>query len=761
MIGLLAQQLLAVAGCALVFGVPGWAISRLLEVHLRVPTVLLPVVYFTLGLALWTIELLPSLGFGWSIGTLLLVHGALTLALVVLMRVREARRGHAKLGSDAFSAWTLLAIGLATLAALAFRTRLAFDSLFHLGMVRRLLEFDGPTFANVDRVVGSGINPAYALPSWQAGMAGIAKVTGLDPATVLEAMAIVGVLLAACAAAALGRVVTGAVAGEVAGAAAYGWLRVFYPRRELEGDGVAYAALPGNIALDVLLPLTLVVALLVLRRRGSQRVLPIVVLGAAAVTLLVVLHANYVVYLAIIGLGTTLWLLVAGPWNRHVARRVGAAALVLAAPGLVVLAALLPILATLEHFGAPLQARIDYHLIEVGGLKLIRPGHLYDWFAAPGLLGMLVLPWAAWRARGAGRALIGGGSIALLAFALAPPLVDLLGASGSLTLSLRLPRPLGVLLVAAAAVAIPDLVERSSLLAVRTQARGGTTLRRVVRIVPLLAIAGLVAAYGYPLARQEPPDYGWNWPTLVAAAGLLVVLVLAIRGRSRVDALDEPPPGAMVGARSVGLAAIVLAVCMLPSGVTSMRRAAWQAREVVPAYRADDLRCFDGIQAQLRALPAGGVLLADPVTAYGAQALAPMRVAADYKVWNGSTDSERLQRRMQQLGATFDSARAERAAAGLARLSEDFDAGYVLVSRGEVEPPLGSELRSYDARGLRELLDSGEIGAERIAAGEGRFDEYAEQDEVAACELELWRLDGSERGLELERDAHHRSREER
>lgn len=756
MTGLLAQQLLAVAGCALLFGVPGWGLSRLLEAHLRVPTVLLPVVFITFGLGIWTLVLLPSLFFGWGIGATIVVHSLVAVALVVLARLREARRGHAKLGRDAMSGWTVAAIALATLAALGLRTRMAFDTIFHVGMVRRLLELDGVTFTDVDRVAGAGVNPAYALPTWQAAMAAIAKVTGLDPATVVEAMAIVAVLLAACCAAALGRVVACTVAGEIAGVAAFAWLRVFFPRRELEGDGVAYAALPGNLALDVMLPLVLVVALLVMRRRPGQPSLPIVALGVVAVSLLVVLHANYVVYLAIIGLGVAGWLVAAGPWNRSVARRLGSAALVLATPGLVVLAALLPVLAALEHFAAPLEARVDYHLVQVAGAELIRPGHLYDSFAAPGLLAILLLPWAAWRARGASRALIGGGALATLAFALLPPLVELLGATGSLTLSLRLPRLLGVLLVAAAAVAVPDLVERVSALAVRAGVRGGSWLRGGMLALPLLLVALTSWAYGYPLARKEPADYGWDWPTLLAAAGLLAVCALAVRGRSRAAAAKERPIGATLTARTTGVAMLAIAVCLLPSGLMSMRRAAWQAREAVAAYRADDLRCFESVQTHLRALPPGSVLLADPVTAYGAQALAPSHVVADYKVWNGSTDARRIQRRMQLLRATFDAETRTRAGAGLARLAEDFDARYVLVSRGEVSPPIGTDLAPFDATGLRRVLQSGEIEAKLVADGPGRFDEAADAEDRAACDLELWRIDSSVARLELQRDEHHR-----
>jgi hypothetical protein len=177
----------------------------------------------------------------------------------------------------------------------------------------------------------------------------------------------------------------------------------------------------------------------------------------------------------------------------------------------------------------------------------------------------------------------------------------------------------------------------------------------------------------------------------------------------------------------------------------SMRRAAWQAREVIAAPRADDLRCFDGVNAALRTLPADEVLLADPVTGYGAQALAPTWIIGDFKVWNGSTDSDRIRRRIQLLDAAFDSGPGERVRGALAALSSEYDAHWLLVSRHEVEPPLGSELDPYDARGLRDLLDSGEIGATRVAAGGGRFDAAADEEDVEACDLELWKLSGAER----------------
>jgi hypothetical protein len=175
-----------------------------------------------------------------------------------------------------------------------------------------------------------------------------------------------------------------------------------------------------------------------------------------------------------------------------------------------------------------------------------------------------------------------------------------------------------------------------------------------------------------------------------------------------------------------------------------MRRAAWQSRELVAAYRADDLRCLDGVQAKLRVLPPGDVLLADPVTAYAAQALAPVYVVGDFKTWNGSTDSAEIDTRINLLGLAFQEPDRGAVKQGLAGLVGVHDARWLLVATGEVVPPIGSPLDPYDARGLRELLDSGELDATLVASGPGRLPATAEDEDRAACDLQLWRLDGTD-----------------
>ncbi|MCW2962533.1 MAG: hypothetical protein JWM90_2920 [Thermoleophilia bacterium] len=756
MIGLVGEQLLALAGIVALLMLPGWIIGRLLQLQLALPAVLLPAAWFACGLGLWTVPVVAGLTFGWSWAVTLAVHAGATMLLGIWLLLRQRARGHAKSsGVDPVSRWTIAGIALCTLLALGLRTRLAFDTLFHIGLVRRLVELPHPTFESVDRIAGAGVNPAYVVPTWQAALAAVSGMTGLDPATVIESMAGFVVFVAASAAAGFGRLLGGRAAAEVAAVAGYAWLRVWYPRREAEGDGIGFAVHPGNVALDVLLPLLLAATLVVaLRAPGSIGRRAAAVIAGVATILFVVLHANYSVYLGIIGIGLVGWLLVAGPWTADVRRRVFGAIGAVALPGLLTLAALLPVLAMLDHFGETVEQRIDYHLLGSGAWQVIRPGHFYDAFGAAGLIALLLLPLAVLQLRGIRRALLGGATLAFLLIGLVPPLLDLLGSAGSLTVGLRMPRPFGVLLIGVIAVALPWLVDL-----LRAEADSAEPTNRWRRwltyAVPLALVFALAATYGYPLTRQDPPEYGWDWPTLVATAGLLAALVIAARGRRSSAELGDAPelepaplpvapkhvPHARSAATTTGLAVLLVTLCLAPSGVISLRRATWQSREVVASVRADELACLAAVQSALRDLPAGSVLAADPMTAYLAQALGPVRTVGDFKTWNGSTDSERAQLRIDRLEEIFDSRDPAEAAEALDRLRQADDVRYVLVADGEVEAPIGSDMPDFDARGLRQSLTSGLVPATRIADGLGRVGDDADSQERGECTVALWQLE--------------------
>lgn len=764
MIGLVGQQLAALVAMALLMGLPGWAAGRLLQVQLVLPAALMPPAWFALGLGVWSIPASVCLGAGWPVRVALSAHAGITLVLLAVTRHRERTRGHAKRGGGQLELWTVVGIVLCALLAAMMRTRMAFDTLFHVGLVRRLAELPHPTFANVDRIVGAGVNPAYLAPVWQDAMAAVSQLTGLDPATVVESMAALIVMLAAFAAAGLGRVAGGGRAScEVAGVAAYGWMRIWFPRRELEGDGIAYAFVPGNLAVDVLLPL-LLATLVLLASRGMPRVhrMGSTVLLAVASALFVVLHANYVVYLAVMGIGGLAWLAAAGPWTRDVRRRTLVSCAAVGLPAVLVFAAVLPALLLLDHFGSPAEVRIDYHLVGSGWREMLRPSYLYDTFGAPGLLAILAAPLAVWRMRGVARAVIGGGLFALVAVALVPPLLHLMDQTGSRTLALRMQRPIGVLLVACAAVALPAVVAAVRGVANRVRERRGRVAAWLVAVAPFVVAGGLAAAYGYPRAKNIPPDYGWRWPGVAGAIGLLVVFVLAVRQRRATNAVDidteratereeataeaAPRTKAMQGRRSevalVGVSVLALSLAMLPvGGIISLRRGAWQGKQLVASYRADDLGCEAGIQSELRKLPPGGAFLADPVTSYDIQALAPRRSVADYKTWNGTTDTSRSHERIEQIRDAFDEEDPIRASRAALRLAREHDAAYLIVADGEIEPPQGSTIGSFDASGLREALANGTLPAQLLASGRGNLPSGATDEQRAACDLSLWEIE--------------------
>lgn len=139
---LIGEQLLAMGAMLLLLGVPGWAIGRLTSAQMALPQVALPAAWFAFGLATWTAVLCVALSCGWSSQTTVRAHAAVSLALAVWAWSRDRRRGHAKPGWGRVEAWTVAGIALSVLLAAAWRTRMAFDTIFHVGLVRRLAELD-------------------------------------------------------------------------------------------------------------------------------------------------------------------------------------------------------------------------------------------------------------------------------------------------------------------------------------------------------------------------------------------------------------------------------------------------------------------------------------------------------------------------------------------------------------------------------------------------------------------------------------------
>lgn len=759
MITLFGEQVYAAAAMIVLMILPGWGVGRLLDLQLSVPKIVLPAAWFTFGFATWSLVVITMLALGLTWRTAFVIFGVVTLALIIVAREKARRVGHPKPQGGDVSLWSVVGIlGCVVLAGI-FRTRMAFDTIFHLGIVRRIAELGSPTFSTVDRIFDSGVNPSYAIPSWQAAMAMVSGVTGLDPATVVEAMAVVAVLFAACAAGGLGRVVSGRVSGEIAGVAAYAWLRVFFPRRELEGDGIAYAAMPGNIALDTFLPLILL-AMLVIAATGHhapQRRKGVVALAVVASILLVVVHGNYVIYLALMGLGALAWAALSGVLSdKEVRRRVLISAGIIAGACAAALIFMIPVYMQLERFGNPINARIDYHLVGSGFWQIVRPGHLYDWFAAPGLIAMLLLPYAVFKAKGVARPVLAGSSLALLLTALLPPVLHVIGSAGSWTVALRMPRAMGVLLAAGMAIAIPELIDYIKETRVKIKTRSNNFTANLFILLPFLIVVLLSFAYGYPLGRNEPPQYGWNWPTLFTTTALLIALIIEIKNRKvyKLNELDFFSQSDTLKVNKdtwstvsiTGICVLLIGLTMLPSGIVSLRRGAWQSKQFVASYKADDLGCLSGIQKELRRSTAGSITLADPVTAYLVQGLSPTYILADYKIWNGRTDSSRSRDRIEMLRGIYSAKSVHEARVALSKAIEKYGAKYLVVSAGDVEPPLGSTMGAFDAIGLRQLLSQGidikvkdsSYRIKLISSGQGMTKNGATEQERKECDLSMY-----------------------
>jgi hypothetical protein len=183
------------------------------------------------------------------------VHGSVWLAIAVLAAVGAGaafparRAGFSRLPREEV---ILLAAGvLLGLALWHVAGAVTGDALFHLGRVRKLTELGDLHLTTVDEFRDGGLHPGYAFPLWHGFLAVVAKLSGLDPATVVNHE---GSLLAplACAAAwEAGVAVFGRVAAGWSVLAAQLGLYCFAP-----GHGGSWATLelPGTVSRQLLVP---------------------------------------------------------------------------------------------------------------------------------------------------------------------------------------------------------------------------------------------------------------------------------------------------------------------------------------------------------------------------------------------------------------------------------------------------------------------------------------------------------------------------
>ena len=543
----------------------------------------------------------PMLAWGFAaifaaLGVTFLLEASLTLTLVLLLAAgvaavplaRRAPRPERVPGRG----WVFLAGVLLGLALWHVAGEIGGDGLFHLARARKLEAFDSLSLGAVNEFADGGLHPGYAFPLWHGFLALVARVAFLDPADVVLHEASVLAPLALVVAYEAGWALFRRVGPAVAVVCAAVGTVALAPT-----GGGAYTALglPATASRQLLVPAALALALgaCVDSTQTRFRSRALLASAAAAGLALAVVHPTYAIFLWLPFGG---FLLVRALVARHETRAIAAALAALVVPAAAYLAWLTPIVrATVSHAPAREELLRAFERYE-GQLDVFSETSYRlapDVFGRSGAIAiaaLLSVPLAGLALRRRWGAYVLGGSLAVLAVALVPPLFVPFSDLVSLSQSRR------------AAGFLPYAFAFAGGLAV---------LARLTRLalLPLALLAGIALQlaypgdFGYRLQDGGPPLVTW-----LAAVGGAGALLLGLWRRPALEGRN-----ALVG--------VAAALFLLPVAVHAA--ANWSpsdARRPNPLPRS--------LVAALRDLPERTVVYSDLETSYRIAAYAPVYVAA-------------------------------------------------------------------------------------------------------------------------------------
>jgi hypothetical protein len=651
MLPLLIEQVAILVTALALLGVPGAALVSLLRLRSVLPDTLAVPAAAIFGALVACLATAVQLTFHVGVVVPVVVHVVLSLGLAgwawLVRRRRRAAGDEVVPVARGWGRWTTALMVVAVVFAWIVRGAIRLDGLYHVALSRKLVELAHPTFNNVNRFADGGPNPAYALPGWHALVGWTAWIAHSDPIISWEIMPVLVVALGALAGAGLARVLLASPRAEPVGALTWVLARVLFARREVDGDAILYGAVPGQVVFELVIPVllaTIAIALFTSDRAVLRRCWG---LAFACIVAIVILHANYLPYVAFIGLGYAAWWAVRGPFGAGGRRRLLTVGGAVAAMSVACMAVVLPLLASLQNFGnAPEGDRIDYHLTNTNGWVHIRAGHFYEMLGLPGLLAIVAVPFVAARWRGRELGVASGGLLGLMTMCLVPPLYSVMRATGSLTLGLRINHVIGTLLAVMLAGAI-------LLVADEVAARGWTHRRRQLwGAVAVCALVALGVVLGYDrFASDWPGIFAW----LAMGVLFLVYLVRRLRGRVKPFVAAAGTTPLATGGLVFGVALVITLGLALPVGAISMRRAIENSDDFTARTAQGDLRCLGGpVGKALQRVPARSQVLSDPVASFRAMALAPVYVVGDYKVWTAATSDNRAEERLARVNKFFD-----------------------------------------------------------------------------------------------------------
>ena len=457
------------------------------------------------------------------------------------------------------------------------------DALFHEARVRKLVDFGHLHLRSVDELAKGGLHPGYAFPLWHGFLALVSKLSGLDPSIVVHREASLLVPLAVVVAWEAGVAVFGSSGGGFA--VLFGSLALYC---FAAGHGGSYVslALPATASRQLLVPAAIAL-FFTFAESGRRADLAAI---AAAFGGLALIHPTYALF-ALLPLGA--YSVVRLPeWRRSAAALASRRS---CRPGLVVLW-LRPLVdetlshdptektqsATLAHYGNELVVKSVHHF----RLAAEVPGRT----GAVAVAALALVPLAGFAARRRWGALVLGGTVAVLALMLVPELFVRFSNAVSLSQSRR------------AAGFVPFAF---------AFAGGFALLARSALLVPLGLVAGIVLEQ--PLAgrlRLRPAAWRPGGGHVVRASRW------SSRPRRRTGVRARPAEGAVRPCRACrrALRAPGRSARLHPLVGSHTDR---QGRALARAARQE-----------LRRVPPGAVVIADPTVSYEILALFPVYAVA-------------------------------------------------------------------------------------------------------------------------------------
>ena len=476
-----------------------------------------------------------------------------------------------------FLAGAVLGIALWHVAGVPFG-----DELFHIAVVRKLVDLGGLHLRSVDELAKGGLHPGYAFPLWHCFEALVAKISGLDPTVVVNHEASVLAPIACLVTWEAGTAVFGSSAAGLSVLAAELAIFCF-----AAGHGGSWSelGLPATAARQILLPAAIALFFSAVEKRSRVRVAAV----AAIFGELTLVHVTYSLFALI-------------PLAGYAVVRVrewGRSAVVLAAaciPALGVVLWLKPLAdETLGHNPGPkaLEAELQKYAgqLQVWSVHRFRiEPALVSRTGAVAIAALVLVPLAGFAVGRRWSAFVLGGTIVLLALLLVPslfvPFTKLVSLSQSRRAAGFLPLPFAF----AGGLA---LLSRSSL------------------VLPASLAAGIALEvewpgnFAYGLAGSGPRAVTW-----FAFGGAIAALALGATVLRRRQAVERHR-----------VAALAAALFVLPVAVHGFLR--W-----TPLVTRDPYALSPAIRRELKEVPPQAVIIAPPQTSYRLEAAAPVYVVA-------------------------------------------------------------------------------------------------------------------------------------